>query len=205
MNSRTLLAAGFVITIVVVGIAWMGSRDATSPGSPGPEDAGTMVSAPTASPHPNPGPAEGPRPDEITLSEDLWPNVDWDNVRERTPQSLVWTETMPPDTDAERARRAKSAQERNATFGRIQAGLADDDEIDTYYDDRERLLTDNLEFVGILLQDYRSSIPERDQGLLEMSFSMTYRRLQQIPEERERAFGWKADHDARRAARNASP
>lgn len=207
MSVRWLTLTGIAILAAIALVAWFGAS------SPGPAEVppktaqrAPEVPAPVVEGN---GSASLSPPDDptggITLSEDLWPNVDWDEVRAKTPGSLVWTQMMPADTEAERRRRADRASADNESWGRIQAGMAESDEIERYYDAREDLLTDNLEFVGILLEDHRNAIPERDLGLLEMAFAMTYKRIQKLPEERERAFRWQADHADRRAEANASP
>lgn len=142
---------------------------------------------------------------ELDQLPDLYPGVDWAEVRARIPYSRVWDETLPPATPAEEQHRAELAREQNLQFGRIQAGHAETEEIDTYFDDKVDLLEDNLEFVGILLSDYREALSERDQGLLEMTFRMTHKRLEQIPDERARAHDRKVEQDEARAAWNASP
>jgi len=174
------------LLLVLVGVLAAGRSDPPSETGPGADPAPAV-----ASEEPVRGPAENPNGD-LTLSEDLWPEVDWDDVRARTPGSLVWTETWPADTDAERKRRVDAAVARNERWGRIQAGVATEEEIEAYFEAKRRLLSDNLEFVGILLEDYRDQIPERDEGLLEMSFAMTGKRLRQLPTERERAYEWKS-------------
>jgi len=206
MKLRWLIGGGVVLLAIVAGIWLASARETSFPDFQ--DDPGWPLDAASPAPtQPSPPPSTASPTDPtngITLSEDLYPDVDWDDVRARTPGSLVWTETMPADTDAERRRRAEQKARQNRTWGRIQAGLADDDEIIAYFDAKERLLTDNLEFVGILLEDYRRAIPERDQGLLEMALAMTYKRLQKIPEERDRAFAWQAKHADRRRAMGAT-
>ena len=68
------------------------------------------------------------------------------------------------------------------------AGDANEEEVNAYYDYRERLSTDYLEFAEWMSNRYGDKISDEFRGMLELSIKLHKARLAQIPQDREEAL-----------------
>jgi len=127
-------------------------------------------------------PAAAPAPAAV----DLPASLDVEALRARLPDNRFWT------AGPEAARRSRTLH------GKILEGTATDDEIDAYFDERRRLLTDYAELARVVLDD--RPLSERDRGLFELALRLDRARLDALPRERADAIARKALQDRRRAA-----
>lgn len=99
-------------------------------------------------------------------------------LRAKFPDNLA----LPP-ADRESFERKKAARaERNRMYGRITAGKATAEEINTFYSQQERLALDSIELLEFVLKTYRDEMSERDVKKHEFMLQQFKRRLAAIPE-----------------------
>ncbi|MBX2802065.1 MAG: hypothetical protein KTR31_30570 [Myxococcales bacterium] len=129
-----------------------------------------------------------------------WPGVDLEEVRRAMPDNRYWSDSAPTDDPATLARREQAKARWNDLFGKVQSGTATEDQIAAFYEERQQVSEDNVAFVRYLLEHHAEDIPERDQGMLLLAADMNQRRLQQLPDERDRALQRKRRQDEARAS-----
>jgi hypothetical protein len=128
--------------------------------------------------------------------------VDLGRLRAALPDNLYWRTGAPTrDPEVLRARDAE-AREWNALFGRVQATEASREEVQRYYDYKQRVSEDSIAFAARVLQDHGGELPERDRGLLALSIRLHQSRLEDLPKERAEAL---TRLEARAAAGTARP
>ncbi len=138
------------------------------------------------------------------LTEEPYP-VDLDALRAELPDNLYWALGAPTD-DSEILRERKQHQARvTRVWGLIQSNTASLEDIDWFYDHKEQLSRDYLQFTERVLEKYGSELPERDLGLYELSKSMHEHRLRDYPGDREDAKRRKALQDEKRRAWKTEP
>jgi hypothetical protein len=217
-NARLARRSALAVLAALVGAAWWwaASREGPAPAvtppvaaAPPPAAAAPGAGAP-APPARTAGPATTPVAREPTAdagSEDggleravRWSSVDLEALRRELPDNLYWEMGAPTSDPAVIEQRARERARWNEAWGKVLSGNASEDEIYAYYDHRQRLSTDYLAFASRLLDEYRSVLPERDVGLLELSVRMHHKRLQDLPRDLARALERKQRQDALREA-----
>ena len=131
---------------------------------------------------------------------DAWAQVDFDEIRRALPDSMYWKMAFPtknPDVIAERQR---IRDEWNAQYGKIQANVATDEEIDAYYAEQAKLSNDYLEFLVYLADHYGNAVPRSEIGALKLAGEMHLAKLEEIP---RRIAEAKERHAAHEQARQA--
>jgi hypothetical protein len=124
--------------------------------------------------------------------------VDLDVLREKIPDNYYWR-FGEPTLDAEALKIRGEEQRRwDELRGKVVSNTASEEEIDRYYDYRQRLSKDYIQFSELLLEHYRAEISESEVGLHEMSIKMHTGRLDEIPRQREEAKTRKLAQDKRR-------
>lgn len=131
---------------------------------------------------------------------DAWAQIDFDEIRRALPDSMYWKMAFPtkdPDLIAERQR---IRDQWNAQFGKIQANVATDEEIDAYYAEQEKLSNDYLEFLVYLADHYGNAVPRSEIGALKLAGQMHLAKLEEMP---RRIAEAKERHAAHEQARQA--
>ncbi len=151
--------------------------------------------------------ARSPEPSGVDPSESsqdalamAWAQVDLDAVRAALPDNLYWTTSVPTSDPAVIEARAQEKARWNEAWGKVLSNTATHEEIHTYYAHRQRVSEDAIAFANYLLNHYSAVIPERDQGLLELSVRLHLARLEEIPRQITDALERAEAHAATRAA-----
>jgi hypothetical protein len=142
-------------------------------------------------PKPHPVAVDAPRhpmvaPAVPPVVSELPAELDAVALRARLPDNRYWTAGP------------ESARQSRALHGKILEGTASDDEIETYFDERRRLLADYAELARVVLDE--NALSERDRGLFELALRLDQARLDSLPRERADAIARKALQEERRAA-----
>jgi hypothetical protein len=124
--------------------------------------------------------------------------VDLAHLRARLPNNLYWRFGEPTQDPQTLQMRAEEELRWNELYGKIQSNTASEEEIHRYYDHRQKLSEDYIEFASLVLQEYKAKLPERDQGLYELSIKLHRTRLSEIPQKTDDALTRKHASDQRR-------
>lgn len=127
-----------------------------------------------------------------------------DALRAMLPENLYWEFGVPTDDPEVVAERKRFATKIEKVFGLIQSNTATEEEIDWYFDHKERLSRDYLEFAHTVLERYEDELPPREVGLYELSRSMHAHRLREYPKSRRDAKRRKRLQDQKREAWQSS-
>ena len=179
-----------------VGVAWLAWRPTQS------IEAAAHAPRPAPAPQPAPAAAEAPAapaPEAPGEAEPelggTWENVDLEAIRRELPDNLYFELAIPTDDpqilearDAERARW-------NDEYGKVLSGTATEEEIVAYYDYRQRVSSDYVEFTSYVLARHRAELPPRDVALLELAENMHKHRLLELPRKLEEARARKRQQD----------
>lgn len=122
-------------------------------------------------------------------------NLDFEAIREKTPDSLYWLMAAPTDDPEVLQARAEAREARNRQYGKVVSSTATEDEIRDYYAYRKRLSEDYIEVVQLILDEHGDELSERDTGLFELTISMHSARLAEIPTKLDDALQRKAEYD----------
>ncbi|SEK45948.1 hypothetical protein SAMN05444354_101630 [Stigmatella aurantiaca] len=196
-----------VALFLVLGVSfwlWLAApRETPGATAPAPAPAGQAslpppALAPASKPsEPAPPPAQSLMAEPAEAPAAGYP-VNMETLRSRIPDNLYWTTAAPTKDPRELQARAEQERRQNTLFGKIQAGDATEEEIHQYYDFRRKLSEDYLVFAGMLLSEYGSQLPERDEGVLELSVQMHRGRLKELPRQREEALARRELQERRR-------
>jgi len=118
----------------------------------------------------------------------VWGEIDLREAQAVMPDNLYWKWGAPTSDPDELAAREEEERRRNEEYGRVLSGDANEEEVDAYYDYRERLSTDYLEFAQWMRNRYADTLSEEFRGLLDLSIKLHAARLAQIPLDRERSL-----------------
>jgi hypothetical protein len=122
------------------------------------------------------------------IEGELYGDLDLGEVRAALPDNLYWELGAPTkDPDVLEAREKEKAR-RNEEYGRVLAGDASEAEVNAYYDYRERLSTDYLEFAAYVHRRFSEKLSDQFTGMLELAIKLNKERLAQIPADREDAL-----------------
>jgi hypothetical protein len=183
----TVLAAMAVLTVAVVVLERRRSDPQPAPATPASEEA--------AMPAPDPGKQDwgarerpNPEPEEVPYIEGLvWGEIDLREAQAVMPDNLYWQQGAPTKDPAVLEAREQEKKRRNEEYGRVLSGDANETEVDAYYDYRERLSADYLEFAEWMHNRYGDKISDEFRGMLELSIRLHKARLAQIPQDRDDA------------------
>jgi hypothetical protein len=169
------------------------------PASVTPAAGGPAPKPPASNPEPVPQPAPRLMSEPAEDPAAGYP-LDMEALRSRIPDNLYWTTAAPTKDPRELQARVEQERRQNTLFGKIQAGDATEEEIHQYFDFRRKLSEDYLVFAGMVLGEYGSQLPERDQGVLELSVQMHRGKLKELPRQREEALARRELQERRREA-----
>jgi hypothetical protein len=179
---------GPLVTFAVLAGA-LALRSDPGPPAPSPAELAPADLAPTA-----------PGSPAVAGGELTWDGVDLQQVRAALPDNLYWELALPTDDPELQRLRQADAAARNVLFGAIQSGNATEEEIHTYYAEREQISRDYMAFAEHVLLHHGEQLADRDRGLLELAREMNEKRLAQLPGELERALARKVQQDQAREA-----
>jgi len=128
-----------------------------------------------------------------------WALIDLDDVREQLPDNLYWKMSQPTEDEELIDWRAQERARWNEDFGKVLSGNATPEEVNGYFDMRERISEDAVLFSDHLIQEYREVLPERDLGMLHLARRLHMARLQEFPRKRVEALERSLRQDELRA------
>jgi hypothetical protein len=161
--------------------------------APAPPPSGAVAEDPDAAADPD----QGGEPDPAYVAGDAYP-VDLVKLRAKLPDNLYWQLGAPTQDPQTLQMRAEEEMRWNELFGKVESNTASEEEIHRYYDHRQKLSEDYIEFASVVLKEYKDKLPERDQGLYELSINLHRGRLAEIPKKTEDALTRKRAADQRR-------
>lgn len=126
--------------------------------------------------------------------------VDLEALRSAMPDNVYWSMGAPTSDPEVLAFRRTEKARWEAELGKIQSGTASEDEIEAYFQHRERVSKDYIAFAEAVLEAHGSSLPPQEVGLYALSKEMHQTRLDELPTDRSEALERKAEQDARREA-----
>jgi hypothetical protein len=143
--------------------------------------------------------AEGPG-DAAALSADAWAAVDLEEIRTNLPENLYW-QTFAPTRDERLLREREEDEARwNDLYGKVLSGTGTEQEIREFYEHRQRLSSDSIQFVDYVLERHGAQLPEQGLELLHIARRLHLARLQEIPRRLQEALERKRAQDAAREA-----
>jgi hypothetical protein len=125
-------------------------------------------------------------------------SVDLEALRVKMPNNLYWRMDAPTKDPKETQERDEEKRRWNVLYGKVLSNTATEEEIQKYYDHRQKISEDYIQFAGLVLDDYGDKISDKEHGLYELSIRMHKGRLREIPRQREEALARKRVQDARR-------
>lgn len=129
-----------------------------------------------------------------------WSRVDLDALRQEMPENVFWEIAAPTEDPAVLERRRERREAENREWGRILSNTAPQEDIRSWYRDRQRISSDLVAFTARLLDEYGPVLPDRDRGLLELSQRMHRQRLEELPQRLQEALDRREAHVAAAAA-----
>ena len=124
--------------------------------------------------------------------------VDLERLRAQLPDNLYWQLGAPTDDPRELQARADEQERWEVLFGKVQSNTASEEEVLRYYEHRRRVSEDYIQLASLVLAQHGDELPERDQGMYELSIEMHRSRLAEIPRLIEDALARKQAQDRAR-------
>ncbi|HET9061737.1 MAG TPA: hypothetical protein VFO62_00475 [Candidatus Binatia bacterium] len=118
----------------------------------------------------------------------VYGEVDLREARAVMPDNLYWQLAAPTKDPAVLEAREEEKKRRNEEYGRVLSGDANEDQVNAYYDYRERISTDFLEFAEWMSNRYGDKVDDQFRGLLDLSVNLHKARLAEISRDREDAL-----------------
>jgi hypothetical protein len=153
---------------------------------------------PSAAPTAATSPASPPSAPQERAPARLPQPLDLDSLRARLPDNRYWALAAPTDDPEVLRSRELAARAENVLYGKVLSGTATDEEIEHYFDERRRTLSDYAEVARAVLAD--DQISERDRSLFELALRMDQDRLAALPAEKDAAVARQKLQAERRAA-----
>jgi hypothetical protein len=122
------------------------------------------------------------------IEGELYGDLDLGEVRAALPDNLYWELGAPTKDPQVIEEREREKARRNEEYGRVLSGDASDEEVNAYYDYRERLSADYLEFADYVHRRFSDKLSDEFTGMLELAIKLNKERLAQIPADREDAL-----------------
>lgn len=129
-----------------------------------------------------------------------WDKVDMEKIRAVMPDNIYWRMSAPTNDPEILKQREEERDRWNAEYGKVLSNTATAEEIDAYYDHRQKLMNDNIAFAGYVLAAYSEQLPERDVALLKLAVKLNLARLEEIPRQITEAQQRREEHEAARRA-----
>ncbi len=127
-----------------------------------------------------------------------WAKVDLEAVRRAMPDNVYWRMSAPTkDPEVLREREEERARW-NEAYGKVLSNTATEQEIVAYYQHRDRLASDYVQFASHVLENYGHDLSIRDLGLLKVAVELNLARLEEIPRELAEAQERRKAHEKAR-------
>ncbi|MCU0668327.1 MAG: hypothetical protein MUF70_03110 [Myxococcota bacterium] len=205
---RLVLVSGLVVALPAL---WWWTRptrespaleEAAPPAVVSEEAAGAAVPEAGVAPPPTLAPGAGVLAPPVAPIDELVPGsgIDLEAVRAAMPDNLYWEFAAPTQDQRLLAERDRERARWNETFGRVQAGDASKEEIEAYFDHRQRLSSDYVRVIDHMLQHYQATLSEDHQALLHTARRLHLARLQEIPRRLQEAYDRGKTQEEARAA-----
>ena len=138
--------------------------------------------------------------DPLLGSDNGWAAVDLGAVRAAMPENLYWRMGV-PTSDPEILRWREEERARwNVEYGKVLSNTATEEEVVAYFEHRDRLASDYVEFITHILENYGESLTLRDVGLLKVAAELNLARLEEIPRQMADALERRKAHAEAREA-----
>ncbi|MEL6341430.1 MAG: hypothetical protein AAFQ65_16125, partial [Myxococcota bacterium] len=124
--------------------------------------------------------------------------VDLDALRQELPDNRYWVSGAPTEDPELIAARKRDTESAERMQGLIVSGGASEQEIETYFDARQRLSQDYIQISERILQRYGTTLPDTELGMHQLSISMHRKRLAELPKKREQAHERRVLQETRR-------
>jgi hypothetical protein len=118
----------------------------------------------------------------------VWGDIDLREAQAVMPDNLYWQLGAPTSDPAVLAAREEEKKRRNEEYGQVLSGDANAEQVDAYYDYRELISADFLEFAEWMKNRYAGKINDEFEGMLDLSIRLHKARLAQIPQDRQDAI-----------------
>lgn len=118
----------------------------------------------------------------------VYGEVDLREARAVMPDNLYWQLAAPTKDPAVLEAREEEKKRRNEEYGRVLSGDANEEQVNAYYDYREKMSADFLEFAEWMSNRYGDKVDDQFRGLLDLSVKLHKARLAEIPRDREDAL-----------------
>jgi hypothetical protein len=118
----------------------------------------------------------------------VWGDIDLREAQAVMPDNLYWQLGAPTSDPEVLAAREEEKKRRNEEYGLVLSGDANAEQVDAYYDYRELISTDFLEFAEWMKNRYAGKINDEFEGMLDLSIRLHQARLAQIPSDRQDAI-----------------
>jgi hypothetical protein len=129
----------------------------------------------------------------------VYGEVDLREARAVMPDNLYWQLAAPTKDPAVLEAREEERKRRNEEYGRVLSGDANEEQVNAYYDYREKISTDFLEFAEWMSNRYGEKVSDEFRGLLDLSVKLHKARLAEIPRDREDALARSREREKIRA------
>ena len=199
MRRSTLrrLLFGLAGACVGIALAWWFAASPARDAQPEPASRAPTQTPAAAADAPAAGSAPNADADEPSAP---WAAIDLEEVRAALPGNLFWQMSAPTD-DARVVRDREEERARwNVEYGKVLSGTASEAEIRAYYQHRQRLSADYVEFTSHVLDQQGSDLSEQDVTLLELARRLHLARLEEYPRQLQTALDRKLEQDRAREA-----
>jgi hypothetical protein len=206
MPTRRLLLglalAGLALAALLAVRAALRARAPEPPAAAAPPRAERPAELPPLATEVPPPPEEEvalPDPDADAF-EEAWSSVDLEAVRAALPDNSYWQRSAPTQDERVLREREDERVRRNDLYGKVLSGTGTEEDVRSYYADRQRYSTDAIQLVDYLLEHHEADLTERDQQFLQIARRLHLARLQEIPRRLEEGLARKRSQDEARAA-----
>ena len=180
-----------------IALAWWFAAAPAPEARPEPPRSASAQTPPAPAPAPEPERTSGAQPAEPGTP---WAAIDLEAVRVALPNNLYWQNAAPSD-DARIVQEREAERARwNVEYGKVLSGTASDAEIQAYYQHRQRLSADYVEFTTYVLDHQGPGLSEQDVTLLELARRLHLARLEEYPRQLQVALDRKLEQDRAREA-----
>ncbi len=138
--------------------------------------------------------------DPFAGADNGWAKVDMEAVRAAMPDNLYWKMSVPTQDPDLLAEREKERARWNVEYGKVLSNTATETEIHDYFEHRDRLASDYIQFITHILENYGEDLTLRDIGLLKVAAELNLGRLEEIPRQMADALERRKAHEAAREA-----
>ncbi len=136
-----------------------------------------------------------PLPGEEAAPE--YADVDLVAARRAMPDNLYWKFASPldPQQDAEALKQRRAEQKRiNELYGRVNANVAPEEDIRSYYAFEKKKSEDYIQFMQYLLREYGEGLAPKTMQMLGLGIKMHKHKLERLPIDLQRSLDRRAEY-----------